>query len=253
MKGAGSQGRTVLVHESPLRPADPRVKLAVSLIVSLAVMLPLNTLLVAIGLYFIFLGWARLLPAAGRLLWRLKWVLLILFVVDWWLVSLELACLVSLRIMLLSGAFAILFATTTPEEFRLALEWLGLPYRYAFSLGLAVQSIGLLATEWRAVVEAQQVRGAWAPLTGWRSLARQGLLWQGMLKQVRDLVALAVPAVVMTTHRAWAMTEAAHARGFDSPSRTPFRRLRMGRLDWALLAAAVLVAVALVVVGRRFA
>ncbi len=235
MRSRGGERRFALARGSPLRPADPRVKLALSLVLSLAVMLPLDRLLAAIVLYAGFLAWARLLPTAGRQLWRLKWVLLILFTVDWWLVSLELACLVSLRVMLLSGAFAIVFATTTPEEFRMALEWLRLPYRYAFSLSLAVQSIGLLEAEWRAVVEAQQARGAWTPLTGWRNLTRQA----------RDLVSLAVPAVVMTTRRAWAMTEAAYARGFDSPVRRPYRRLRMGRLDWVLLGAAALAVAAL--------
>jgi energy-coupling factor transporter transmembrane protein EcfT len=58
---------------------------------------------------------------------------------------------------------------------------------------------------------------------------------------VRDLVALAVPAVVLTTKRAWAMTEAAYARGFDSPRRRPYRSLAMGWLDWALLAGAAIV------------
>ena len=48
--------------------------------------------------------------------------------------------------------------------------------------------------------------------------------------------ALAVPAIVLTTKRAWAMTEAAYARGFDSPHRRPYRALTMGWLDWALLA-----------------
>jgi energy-coupling factor transporter transmembrane protein EcfT len=52
---------------------------------------------------------------------------------------------------------------------------------------------------------------------------------------VRDLVALTVPVVVLTARRAWAVTEAAYARGFESPRRRPFRRLAMGRVDWLLL------------------
>ena len=103
-------------------------------------------------------GLGRLLPTAGRLVWRLKWTLLILFVLDWWLVSLDLAILITLRIVLLTGAFAILFATTMPEELRLALEWLRLPYRYAFSFSLALQSVGLFEAEWRTIREAQQAR-----------------------------------------------------------------------------------------------
>ena len=199
-------------------------------------MLPLGKLLVVIGLYVAFLAWARLLPA-GRPA-ALAPEMGAADPVRRGLVAglVGARVLVSLRVVLLSGAFAIVFATTTPEEFRLALEWLRLPYRYAFSLSLAVQSIGLLEAEWRAVMEAQQARGAWTPLPGWRNLTRQA----------RDLVALAVPAVVMTTRRAWAMTEAAYARGFDSPGRRPYRRLRMGRLDWALLLGAALVVTALV-------
>ncbi len=234
----GTSGRTrklALVERSPLRRADPRTKLALSLCASLAVMLPLEKLLLFMGIYALLLAWARLLPEAARQVWRLKWVLIVLFVLDWLLISLELAVLICLRLTLLAGSFALFFATTTPRELNLALEWLRLPYRYAFSLSLAFQSLGLLDDEWRTIYEAQQARGAWPARSGWRQL----------LKQVRDLIALAVPAVVLTTKRAWAMTEAAYARGFDSPHRRPYRRLSMGRLDWALLAAALLVSLGL--------
>lgn len=65
------------------------------------------------------------------------------------------------------------------------------------------------------------------------------------MERVRDMVALAVPAIVLATRRAWAMTEAAYARGFDSPRRRPYRRLVMSRLDWALLAGTAAIIVAL--------
>jgi len=232
---AGRARRLALVESSPLRRADPRTKLALCLAASFAVMLPLRSLVMFIALYAGLFLWARLLPQVARQLWRLKWVLIILFVVDWIVVDLGLAVVVSLRIMLLASAFALFFSTTTPGELRLALEWLRLPYRYAFSLALAFQSIGLLDDEWRAIREAQRARGAWEPVTGWRNLTAR----------TRDLVALAVPAVVLTTKRAWAMTEAAYARGFDSPRRQPYHSLVMHRLDWVLLAIAAAVVAAL--------
>lgn len=228
--------RMVLVASSPLRFADPRMKLALSLCLSLSVMLPLQRLVVAVAFYGLLLLWARLLPAAIRRVWQMRWVLLVLFVVDWFLISTELAVAVTLRVVLLSGTFALFFATTTPDELRLALEWMRVPYRYAFSLSLAFQSVSLLDDEWRAIREAQKARGAWGSLGGWRNV----------VGQVRDLVALAVPAIVMTTKRAWAMTEAAYARGFDSPHRRPWRRLVMCRLDWLLLAITAAFSVALV-------
>jgi energy-coupling factor transporter transmembrane protein EcfT len=234
----GTSGRArslALIEDSPLRGADPRTKLALSLCASLAVMLSLEKLAAFMGLYILLLLWARLLPEAARQVWRLKWVLLVLFMVDWLFVSTDLAVIITLRLTLLAGAFALFFATTTPGELRLALEWMRVPYRYSFSLTMAFQSVGLLDDEWRAIREAQQARGAWVPPSGWRNL----------VSKVGDMVALAVPAIVMTTKRAWGMTEAAYARGFDSPRRRPYRRLRMGRLDWLLLAGTVAVAAAL--------
>ncbi|MFN2169758.1 MAG: energy-coupling factor transporter transmembrane component T family protein, partial [Anaerolineae bacterium] len=159
------------------------------------------------------------------------WVLIVLFVIDWIFVSRELAFLVTLRLILLAGAFSLFFATTTPGELRLALEWLRVPHRYAFSVSLAFQSVGLLDDEWRAILEAQRARGAWAPKSDWRQL----------LKQIGDLTALAVPAIVMTTKRAWTMNEAAYARGFDSPNRKPYYHLSMSRLDWLMLIGAAIV------------
>ena len=144
-------------------------------------------------------------------MWRLKWVLAILFVVDWLVVDLDLAVAVTLRLILLASAFALFFATTTPGEMRLALEWLRVPYRYAFSVSLAFQSVGLIDDEWRAIREAQQARGAWAPVSSWRNL----------LGRVRDLVALAVPAIVLTTQAGLGHDRGRLRPRLDSPRRPP--------------------------------
>ena len=237
----GTSGRTRMitrVEHSPLRHADPRTRLALSLGASLAVMLPLERLVVFMGLYALLLLWARLLPEAARQVWRLKWVLIPLFVVDWLLIDLQLAAMVTLRIVLLAGAFTLFVGTTTPGELRLALEWLRLPGRYAFAVSLAFQSVGLLDDEWRAIVEAQRSRGAWT-----FKVSR----WREILSHVRNLVALSVPAIVLTARRAWAMTEAAYARGFDAPHRRPYRRLTMGWFDVVLLVATLATGLVLVV------
>lgn len=235
---AGKPRRLSLVEGSPLRRVDPRTKLALSLCASLAVMLPLEKLAAFMGLYVLLLLWARLLPLAMQQVWRLRWVLIVLFVVDWLFVSLDLAAIIILRLVLLAGAFTLFFSTTTPAELRLALEWLRVPYRYAFSLSLAFQSLGLLDDEWRAILEAQRARGAWEPPQS---------SWKEFVRRIGDLVALAVPAIVLTTKRAWAMTEAAYARGFDSPQRRSYRQLAMGRLDGLLLAGALVVVVILLI------
>ena len=228
---AGRSRQLTLVEESPLRRADPRTKLFISVAISLVVMMPLERLAIFLGLYILFLLWGRLLIPAAQQLWRLKWVLLLLFVFDWWLISLVHALTICTRLILITGVFALFFTTTTIRELGLALERLRVPYRYAFSLGLAFQSLGLVDDEWRAIREAQSSRGALPELSS----------FQRILVQAGDLVSLVVPAIVLTTKRAWAITEAAYARGFDSPKRTSFYTLTFSRFDFLLMVSTVAV------------
>ena len=214
-----------LREDSPLRSLDPRSKLMMSMVASLAVMLPIERLAIFLGVYVLFLIWARLFSEMLRQIWRLKWILLVLFALDWWLVSLDLASIITLRLILLAGVFALFFSTTTPSELGLALEKLHVPYRFSFSINLTFQSLGLLQEEWSAIREAQKSRGILPQFSGLRAL----------INQVGDLVALTVPAIVLTTRRAWAITEAAYARGFDSDKRVSFYQLRMRWLDWVSL------------------
>lgn len=233
-----------LVLHSPLRDYDPRVRLLLPLFASLMVMVPVSRLLLFFVLYGALFAWARLAPIALRQLWRLKWWLLILFVVDWVVVDVTLAVQVTLRVMLLASAFIFMVYTTTPGELRLVLAWLRLPHRYAFSLSLAFQSVTLFTQEWQLIQEAQQARGAWQPIA-WRG-------WRELVPQVRQLVVLVVPAIVLTTKRAWTMTEAAHARGFDSPHRQPFHQLMMQRRDWQFLGMLGLVTAVLLLIPIPF-
>ena len=221
----------VLVENSPLRQVDPRIKLALGLCASLTVMLPLERLVIFLLLYALFLSMMRLLPTVALQIWRMRWLLIVLFVMDLWLVNLELAVAVTLRLALLAGVFSLLTATTTPRELSLALENLHLPYRYAFSLGLAFQSLSLLDEEWRMIEEAQRARGVWPAGNNFRQV----------LSQLCNLVAFTVPAIVLTTKRAWMITEAAYARGFDSPHRHPFLKLSLHLQDWLLLGGAILI------------
>lgn len=223
---AGRSRQLSLVEASPLRKADPRTKLFVSLAVSLVVMMSLERLAIFLVIYILFLAWSRLLLISAQHVWRIKWLLLGLFALEWWLISLSHATLICTRLVLLTGVFALFFSTTTTRELGLALEKLRVPYRYAFSLSLAFQSLGLLDDEWRAIREAQTSRGALPETSSFRRF----------VAQVGDLVSLTVPAIVLTTKRAWAITEAAYARGFDSPHRTSYRRLVFSRFDLLLMA-----------------
>ena len=227
---AGRSRQLSLVSESPLRRADPRTKLFISVAVSLVVMMPLERLVIFILGYCLLLIWARLFFIALRQVWRIKWLLIFLFVIDWWLIDLNHAMIICARLSLLTGVFTLFFSTTTTRELGLALESLRVPYRYAFSLSLAFQSLGLLDDEWRAIREAQFSRGALSETNSLRQ-------W---IAQISDLISLTVPAIVLTTKRAWAITEAAYARGFDSPHRKSYQSLSFIWLDGVLAIGTIL-------------
>jgi biotin transport system permease protein len=215
-----------LAEHSCLRRADPRTKLALSLLASVAVMLPLAELAAFFAGYSLLVVAAGLVPHALAQLRRLTLLLVVLFVLDGLFIGLEFAALITLRLILLTTAFSLLFATTTPEELRGVLERLGLPRRLAFTFAAACRSLSLLEDEWRGILEAQRARG----------ILREGEPWR---QRLRGAVCLAVPAVVLATRRAWEMAEAAAARGLESPHAGPCRSQRLAGLDYALLASSL--------------
>jgi len=239
-RGQGEHKRLVrIVRESPLRQVDPRVKLEISLLVTLAIMLPLERLAIFWLAFGVLMLPARLATEMLYQMRRIAWILVVLFVLDWLSVNLEFALLITLRFTLVVSAFVIFFATTRPEEFRLALERMGMPYSYAFSLSLAFLAIPMMNEEWQTIWEAQRSRGAWSE--------SKGLL--RIRHQLSDLVALGVPAIVLTVKQAWTFTEAAYTRGFDSPHRQPYRQLVMQPWDRALSIGALMM-IALVFIWR---
>ncbi len=222
---AGRVYEIKLLADSPIRSLDPRAKLWMCVCASVAVMTPIDRLAIFFGFYAVFAFWAGLIKPMAKQIWRLKWILFFLFVIDWWLVNLELATIIILRLSLLAGVFTLFFSTTTASELGLALEKIGLPYRYAYSIKLAFQSLGLLQEEWVAIREAQQSRGVYFKPKGIRDL----------IKKIGELIALTVPAIVLATRRAWALTESAYARGFDSPKRISYQTIALKWKDWAFM------------------
>jgi len=213
-----------IVGQSPLRAVDARIKLAIVLIMTAASMLPLQRLAVLIVALVGFIAYARLLSRSAKQVWRIRWLLVALFALDSAFIGLEFAVLITVRFVVIVSVSTLLVATTTPEEFRQALIGLAVPYHLAFALGLAFQSVPLMGDEWRHIHEAQRARGVLRVADNWRD----------QLRQLTDLVALAVPAIVLTTQRAWALTESVHARGFGSPKHRRSEVSRPAARDWLL-------------------
>lgn len=237
-RGRGEHKRLIrMVPESPLREIDPRVKLEICLLVALSVMLPLERLAIFWLFFTAGMGAARLGDEMLYQIRRIAFILVVLFILDWVTIGPDFALLITLRFTLVVSAFTIFFATTTPEEFRLALERLGFPYAYAFSLSLAFLSVSIMVEEWQNILQAQRSRGAWREIKGLRKIG----------DQLNNLIAIGVPAVVLTVKRAWTFTEAAYTRGFDSPHRRAYRELVMRPIDWTLALGSLLAIVSVVI------
>lgn len=248
MNRLGQSRRLVRMRDnSPLRRYDPRAKMALVVLLALGLMLPLGYLLIYGALLVIFLTVTRLNGECGRQIWRMAWLLVILQVVDWIVFDVQFASLITLRMALVMVISTIVLATTTPEEVRLALLSLGMPYRYAFALGVSVQAVPMLHREWLAIMEAQKARGVRldeekkGDVRGWQRL------W--LSQRMTDWMALAIPAIVLATKRAWLLTEAAHSRGLGYASPTRYRELRMTWRDWVLIAGTALIIGVLIALG----
>jgi energy-coupling factor transporter transmembrane protein EcfT len=218
-----------LPRDSFLRWVDPRTKLFLCAATSAAVILPLAQLAAVLTGYVLLILAARIERQVLTQLRRAAALLLFLFAADWLWIDVDFAVLIAARLILLITGFSLFFATTTPDELQAALEQMRVPARLAFAFAAAYRFLRLLDAEWREILEAQQARGIAVPARSWRA-PRQSLT---------SAMAIVVPAVVLATQRAWSITEAAAARGFESPSRRSSRCLRFSRVDHLLLTAAV--------------
>ena len=225
---------TAVVEDSFLRRVDPRTKIALALAVSAVVALPFRSLALVAACFTGCLVAAQVAQPAATQLWRARLWFVVLFLLDWFFVGVEFAALITLRLALLTSSFILVFATTTPDELRLAGERLGLPPRLAFAFATAFRSLGLIEREWRGIVEAQQARG----IPAGEAVAPR---WRLRREDLTRAAALVVPAIVLATQRAWSISEAAAARGFESPRRCSYYVLRLRAVDHALLAATALV------------
>lgn len=231
MIARAAQRGSALAESSFLRRVDPRAKLALALLVSFALMLRLPALVLFALAYTMLVCVGGIAPQVLAQIRRIRWLLLLVFAIDWLLVGPVLAVEVTLRLAMLVSAFQLVMATTTPDELHRAFERLGLPESVALSLGVAQRTLSDLEIEWRRILEAQRARGL--DFGSGRKPHRWCRWWAQSL-------ALAVPAIVLATKRAWSVHEAAAVRGFGTPQRRVGRAPLPGR-DRLLLAVSLCV------------
>ena len=135
----------------------------------------------------------------------------------------------ALRLLALTTAGVLFFATTPPEELGEALQASGLSPQTAFLLEGTLRFVPTMGALLREVRDAQ---------------ASRGIRFDG-LHLLRNGPALLAPLLVGALHFADTLAEALEGRGFGSPRRTLLRDYRFAAQDWALVAAMSILTIAI--------
>ena len=221
------------------RGFDPRSKILLVLLVSLAVMSPGGLVFVPAGIVLAALlagserAWSRaaLIPVAAIAMYLLGWVLPVVWpnpVVT----VVAIGCGYLIRFVAAFGVGAHLIATTSPTQLSAALRAWHLPRAISVTLAVMLRFFPVVAAESAAVLDAMRLRG----LAGAAGLARHPIL---------SMERFTVPMIAASLRASEDLSASAILRGLGSRHRpVSLDPPRFGRPDLALLLAAAALAVA---------
>ncbi len=152
---------------------------------------------------------------------------------------------VSLKYLAVLPSVLLFVATTRPPEFASSLSRIGVPYRIAYAVSLALRYIPDVQREFRTISQAQQARG----LDTTRAA--------GLRTRIRNLASVLMPLLLGTFDRIETVSAAMELRGFGrGRRRTWLVRTPLRAPDVVLIGIAVLLVAAPVVLlavnGGRF-
>ncbi|MBI5583007.1 MAG: energy-coupling factor transporter transmembrane protein EcfT [Deltaproteobacteria bacterium] len=128
-----------------------------------------------------------------------------------------------LLILVLSLLFFQFLSWTSPREITLLLIKMRLPYRYAFTAGMAVRFLPLLQMDLQSIYQSQLSRG---------------LHQDGLFKKIKGLPPIILPLILMTLRRAEAVARSMELKGFGlQPRVTLLAELKLKKKDFGALAA----------------
>lgn len=152
---------------------------------------------------------------------------------------------VTLKYFAVLPSVLIFITTTRPPEFASSLNRLGVPYRVAYGVSIALRQIPDLQREFATIRLAQQARGL--------DMSRR----VRFTRRARNLLGAVMPLVLSSLERIEVVASAMELRGFGRGKRRTWYTgtpLRPG--DWAVLGLAVVVALTPIVLlwlnGGRF-
>ena len=123
----------------------------------------------------------------------------------------------ALRFMALLTTSSFFFLTTSPDDFGLALEQMGVPYSVCFVFTAALRFVPVMAREIRSIMDAQMSRGL-------------ELQKGNLIKRAKNFIPVLIPLFIMAIRRSIEMAEAMESKAFGfSKKRTHYREL-----EWKL-------------------
>ncbi len=140
---------------------------------------------------------------------------------------------------------AVLFLVTThPTEFASSLNRIGVPYKIAFAVSLALRYIPDVQADFQMIANAQEARGI---------AVSHGSLWQ----RARNSIQILLPLLFTSLERIETVSNAMDLRGFGAGrKRTWYNQQTMTRIDYVAISCIVLLTIFSFVVtfhdGNRF-
>lgn len=146
------------------------------------------------------------------------------------------AAFTALRLLIVVAA-ALVLLTTASRDYLVVLHQMHVPYEISFMMLLALRFLPLFREEATDVLYAVQMRGV-------------DFKGMGFPQRIKAYSMILVPILSGVIHRTERVALAMEARGFRAkPKRTCMRRLELRKLDWLLMAVAMLVPAAVLVFG----
>ena len=125
--------------------------------------------------------------------------------------------------------------TTMPSAFAASLNRVGVPYKIAYSVSIALRYIPDLVAEFRSTLHSMEARGM--------GISRED---GSLATRLKNLSAVVVPVLQSALHRIDSVTNAMELRGFGTGSkRTWYSGNDMSTADWAV----ILLVLAMLVLG----
>jgi energy-coupling factor transport system permease protein len=145
------------------------------------------------------------------------------------------------RILSISAVFLIIPYSMNPRLYGVTFHGLGLGDRIAFSMDLAFRYVPTLARDFQVTLDAQRARG-------YEIERVQG----GLLEQVRRIAPLIVPITMSSIMTGEDVTNAMDLRCFGLQKRTWVEVIQYHWIDYAIIAASVLMLVGSIVITQVF-